>query len=178
MENFEEVLTIDPKASVRKFRKGEVIQQKGTNNPRAFYVKRGLLRSYLIDSQGKSHIFMFAPENWIIADVESLEFDQPAELFIDCVEDSEVLVFNRDGLWQGEVSKELVAKNFKLLYRRMGMLQRRIIMQMSAPAVDRYEYFVTTYPQLPNRVPQHMIASYLGITPQALSALRSKLARG
>ncbi len=153
------------------------MQRKGALNPHTFYVKKGLLRSYIIDSKGKEHIFMFAPEKWIIADVESLEFNQPVELFIDCIEDSEVILFDRNALHVDLTLKDVILENFTLLYRRMGMLQRRIIMQMSSPAVDRYAYFLATYPQLPNRVPQHMIASYLGITPQALSTIRGKLAK-
>tara|TARA_R110002050_G_scaffold105191_3_gene214774 strand:+ start:68 stop:253 length:186 start_codon:yes stop_codon:yes gene_type:complete len=59
----------------------------------------------------------------------------------------------------------------------MGVLQRRVLMLMSSPAKDRYFYFIETYPDLLNRIPQHMIASYLGITPQALSTIRGKIAR-
>ncbi|MEM6803177.1 MAG: hypothetical protein AAF696_17355 [Bacteroidota bacterium] len=58
----------------------------------------------------------------------------------------------------------------------MGILQRRVLMLMSSPAIDRYLYFIETYPELPNRIPQHMIATYLGITPQALSTIRRKMA--
>lgn len=176
MENLQDILNFDPKARLKSFKKGEIIQSRGELMPHTFYVKKGLLRSYIIDSKGKEHIFMFAPEGWIIADLESLEFDQPVELYIDCIEDSEVILFNRDGLVEGELDKDIVFRNFKLLYRRMGILQRRIVMQMSSPAIDRYTYFLETYPELPNRVPQHMIASYLGITPQALSTIRGKIA--
>ena len=175
MQIIEDILAIDPEAKHKSYNKGEIIQSKGSLTPRTFFVKSGLLRSYIIDSSGKSHIFMFAPEHWIIADVESLEFDQPAELYIDCIEDSEVLIFNKNKIYEGELDQKSISNNFQLLYRRMGILQRRIIMQMSSPALDRYQYFIETYPQLPNRVPQHMIASYLGITPQALSSIRRKL---
>ncbi len=175
MESWQDVLTIDPESVTKSFSKGITIQRKGQSHLKTFFVKKGLLRSYIIDSKGKEHIFMFAPEGWIIADVESLEFSQPTKLFIDCLENSEVIIFNRNRLINGDFDKNLINRNFKLLYRRMGMLQQRILMQMSAPASDRYHYFLETYPQLPNRVPQHMIASYLGITPQALSTLRSRL---
>ncbi len=174
MENLDDLINTDTRTSHRGYSKGEILQRKGDANPQTYYVKKGLLRSYIIDSKGKEHIFMFAPENWIVADIESLEFDQPAELFIDCIQDSEIITFDRDAALQGEINKELIGHNLKLLYRRMGILQRRIIMQMSSPAIDRYEYFLETYPELPNRIPQHMIASYLGITPQALSTIRSR----
>ncbi|MCB0509281.1 MAG: Crp/Fnr family transcriptional regulator, partial [Bacteroidetes bacterium] len=57
------------------------------------------------------------------------------------------------------------------------VLQRRIIMLMSASAKERYEHFLETYPELPNRLPQRLIASYLGITPEALSKIRGEMLR-
>lgn len=68
-------------------------------------------------------------------------------------------------------------QNAHLLARRTAVLQRRVIMLMSASAKERYNRFLESYPELPNRVPQRMIASYLGITPQALSTIRRKMVR-
>jgi CRP-like cAMP-binding protein len=177
MENLTDILNIDPDAKVKEFRKGHMIQREGDSKASTFYVKKGLLRSYIIDSKGKEHIFMFAPENWIIADVEALEFNEPVQLFIDCLEDTEVIIFDKDCLFKADLPKEKIVENAQLLYRRMGKLQRRVLMLMGSPAIDRYTYFLNTYPELPNRVAQHMIASYLGITPQALSTIRGKITR-
>jgi CRP-like cAMP-binding protein len=120
---------------------------------------------------------MFAPEGWIIADVEAIEFNEPVQLFIDCLEDSEVIIFDKDCLFKADLSKEKIVENAQLLYRRIGKLQRRVLMLMDSPAIDRYNYFLKTYPALANRVPQRMIASYLGITPQALSKIRGQITR-
>jgi CRP-like cAMP-binding protein len=175
MENLTDILNIDPKATVKEFRKGHILQLAGDSKASTFYVKKGLLRSYIIDNKGKEHIFMFAPENWIIADVEALEFNEPVQLFIDCLEDTEVIIFNKDFLFKADLPKEKMVENVHLLYRRMGKLQRRVLMLMGSPAIDRYTYFLNTYPELPNRVAQRMIASYLGITPQALSTIRGQI---
>lgn len=177
MENLTEIVHIDPEAKVKKFGKGHILQLAGDSKASTFYVKKGLLRSYIIDSKGKEHIFMFAPENWIIADLEALEFNKPVQLFIDCLEDSEVIIFNKDCLFKADLPKEKIVENAQLLYRRMAKLQRRVLMLMGSPAIDRYTYFLNTYPELPNRVPQRMIATYLGITPQALSTIRGKIVR-
>ncbi|MDC8003214.1 Crp/Fnr family transcriptional regulator [Aureisphaera galaxeae] len=177
MNNLEYILSLDPYAKTKQFKKGEIIQREGDINASTHYVKKGLLRSYTIDSKGKEHIFMFAPEEWIVADIESQEFNKPVELYIDCLEDSEVIVFDKDCFFKGDLSKEEIHKNTVLLYRRMAVLQRRVLMLMSSPAIDRYEYFLKTYPNLPHRIPQHMIATYLGITPQALSTIRGKIAK-
>jgi hypothetical protein len=113
----------------------------------------------------------------VIGDIEAMEFEQPAQLFIDCLEDSEVIAFQNNGLFHPDLDKEHLAASGQLLYRRIGRLQRRVLMLMGAPIIDRYQYFVKTYPDLPKRVPQHMIASFLGVTPQTLSTVRAKLAR-
>lgn len=154
-----------------------MLQREGDSKVSMLYVKQGLWRSHIIDGKGKEHIFMFAPEGWIIADVEAIEFNEPVQLFIDCLEDSEVIIFDKDCLFKADLSKEKIVENAQLLYRRIGKLQRRVLMLMDSPAIDRYNYFLKTYPALANRVPQRMIASYLGITPQALSKIRGQITR-
>ena len=177
MKTANHIANIDANAKVSSFKKGSILQREGDERASTFFVKKGLLRSYIIDSKGKEHIYMFAPENWIIADLEVLEFDEPVQLFIDCLEDSEVISFDRDCLFKADLGKEKMAENAQLLYRRIGKLQRRVLMLMGSPALDRYTYFLETYPDLPKRVPQRMIATYLGITPQALSTIRGRIAR-
>lgn len=151
-----------------KVKKGTILQRSGEFNTKVYFVKRGLLRSYIIDEKGKEHIFMFAPEDWIVAD--STPNDKPCELYIDVLEDSIITVKEKD-LSQGNA--DAIA-----LIKRVGVLQKRILMLMSSSAITRYEHFVETYPQIIQRVPQKMIASYLGITPEALSKVKGDKARG
>lgn len=144
-------------------KKGQVIQREGEVNSKVYFVKSGLLRSYSIDEKGKEHIFMFAPEEWVVSD--SIPPGESSQLFIDAIEDSIV-----------EVREKVIAKDAQVnptkLFKRMGVLQKRIIMLMSSSAIERYEDFIATYPQIVQRVPQRMIASYLGITPEALSKVK------
>ncbi len=177
MDNLKDLMNVDLDTASKSFKKGSILQHQGDKTLNAYYVKKGLLRSYSIDQNGKEHIFMFAPEGWIIADIESQEFDQPAVLFIECLEDAEVVVIDKYGLEVDNLSKEQLVQHVYLLSRRIGVLQKRMIMMMSAPAVERYEKFLLHHPDLPKRVPQRMIASYLGITPEALSKIRGELAR-
>ena len=79
-----------------------------------------------------------------------------------------------DHLNGDQLSHDQLKKNLHLLGRRVGLLQRRVLMLMSATASERYALFLKDYPDLPNRIPQYMIASYLGITPEALSKIRSQ----
>ncbi len=177
MKNLDYILSLDQNAKIEPVKKGDFLQKEGSNSFRAFFVKKGILRSYTIDKKGKEHIFMFATEGWIIADIESQQFNQPAKLFIDCIEDADVITFDRNILEKVELSEDQLTKNLNLMSRRVAVLQRRVLMLMSASAKERYEFFLETYPELPDRVPQRMIASYLGITPEALSKMRGEIAK-
>lgn len=145
-------------------KKGQILQSKGDLNSKVYQVESGLLRSFSIDEKGKEHNFQFAPENWIIADAS--DKDQPCALFIDCLEDSTIIQIDK--------SFDSLSNEPQKVSKRLGALQKRIIMLMSASAIERYEHFEITYPEIVKRVTQKMIASYLGITPEALSAVRSK----
>lgn len=145
-------------------KKGQIIQHKGELNTKAYEVETGLLRSYSIDEKGKDHIFMFAPEGWIIADGQPPE--TPCDLYIDALEDSTLIVLSK--------TLEPIQHDSQKLIKRIAVLQRRVIMLMSASAITRYEHFEKTYPQIIQRVPQKMIASYLGITPEALSKVKGE----
>lgn len=142
-------------------KKGTILQRQGELNTKVYIVESGLLRSYAIDNKGKEHIFMFAPENWIIADC--LPADQPSELFIDALEDSILRVMEK---------KVENSRNTQSLLNRLAVLQQRVVMLMSASAIERYEHFEKTYPAITQRVPQKLIASYLGITPETLSHVK------
>lgn len=172
-----EFLNLTSNSPTHTFKKGEVLQKAGEKSSKTFYVKQGLLRSYVLDEKGKEHTFMFAPEGWIMSDIESQAFEYDALLTMECLEDSEVVVIDRSSIDLNSLSQEEYAKTLQSLFRRVGVLQRRVISLMSSTARERYESFIEIYPELPNRVPQRLIASYLGITPEALSAIRGKIAR-
>lgn len=147
-----------------KINKGQILQRKGDFSTQVFIVKSGLLRSYTIDEKGKEHIFMFAPEGWIVADASPETM--PCELFVDAIEDSVIEV----------TTKEIGKRNIDIepILRRLFVLQKRVTMLMSYSAIDRYQHFIETYPNIIQRVPQRMIASYLGVTPEALSRAKAQ----
>ena len=141
MENLNEILSLGSEKGASHFIKGDILQREGGNCSKAFFVNKGLLRSYTIDDKGKEHVFMFAPEKWVIADIESQELNQQAKLFIDCVEASEVIILDRRLLIKSELNIDQLKNNVNLLSRRVAVLQRRVIMLMSASAKDWYELF-------------------------------------
>ena len=109
---------------------------------------------------------MFGSEGWLVAD--NVAQGEKGELFIDALEDSIIIPISKNDPPKSDTQK---------LIKRIGVLQKRIIMLMSSTAKERYEFFLETYPELPNRVTQRMIASYLGITPESLSKIRGEIAR-
>ncbi|PWJ44614.1 Crp/Fnr family transcriptional regulator [Sediminitomix flava] len=152
-----------------KVNKGQIIQHRGELGTKVYTVVKGLLRSYAIDAKGKEHTYLFAPEGWIIAD--SKRASVPSELFIEALEDSELKVMPK--IFDEDM--DIGIEEYEKITRRMEVLQDRIIMLMSATALERYEHFMETYPNIIQRVPQRMVASYLGITPEALSKVKRDL---
>ncbi len=150
-----------------ELKKGHIIQYQGDLNSSVYKVSSGLLRGYTVDAKGKEHIFIFAPEGWIIADATPV--GAPSDLYIEALENSIVMVVEKDL----NVAKPIVSA----LAKRIEVLQKRVLMLMSASAIERYDHFIETYPDLSQRVPQRMIASYLGITPEALSKVKGDRAK-
>lgn len=155
------------KLKILNLKKGQIVQSAGELNTKVYNVHSGLLRSYTIDEKGKEHIYMFASESWVIAD--SAPSNIPCDLFIDVLEDSSVSVLEKYTLDEIQDTKKL--------RKRMWVLQQRITMLMSSTALERYDHFLETYPDIVQRVSQRMIASYLGITPEALSKVKGERLR-
>ncbi len=143
----------------------------------AFFVEKGLLRSYSIDEQGKEHIIQFASENWFITDRSSMYFNQPSDFFIDAIEETRIVLVGADFIDRAsEISASFRRYNERLLHKHILYMQRRTNLLLGATAEKRYLAFVELYPDLMRRVPQWMVASYLGITPESLSRVRKELA--
>lgn len=172
----EQIDKISQIVHTKSIAKGEVLLRKGEMNSKGYFVKKGCLRCYSIDEKGKEHIFMFATEGWMASDIATQLRNEPSDLFIDALEDSEVEVFDIRQATGLDVY-QLFGTGTEKLINRIAVLQKRIIMLMSASAWERYEHFLETYPNIAQRVPQRMIASYLGITPEALSKLRGDKAK-
>ncbi len=143
------------------------------------FVLSGALKSYSIDEQGKEHILSFATAEWWISDLYSLISGKPAILNIEAIADSEVMMLSRENqqLLFEKVPK--FERFFRILIENsLVASQQRLIDNLSSTAQDRYLRFIKKYPTIPSCVPQHNIASYLGITPEFLSKIRARLAKG
>lgn len=160
-----------------RFAKGDFLLRQGEVGKHSFFVEQGLLRYYSIDNKGKEHILQFAPEEWFLADRESVYFHQPSHYFIQALEDSVVVLIDEEFILQlAKQDDSFLAFNNMLLHNHIRHLQNRINLLLSATAEERYLDFIRIYPDLLLRVPQSMVASYLGITPESLSRVRKELA--
>jgi CRP-like cAMP-binding protein len=160
------------------YRKGEYLIRPGNYNSKIFFVEKGLLKQYTIDDNGKEHIMHFAPENRLVSDRSSAYFKQPTEYFIEAMEDTEVFIMDEKFInAASEISATYREFNHRSVHNHIRTMQKRINLLIGASAEKRYLEFVNTYPNLYLRVPQWMIASYLGITPEGLSRVRKELTK-
>jgi CRP-like cAMP-binding protein len=161
----------------RKFRKHQFLQQEGEVARYETFILKGLARTYELDAKGGEHIIQFSIEDWWVGDLYSFLSGQPSRYNIDCLEETEVL--------------QITCEQQELLFQKVPKLERhfRIMIQnayvavinrvagtLAKSAAERYRDFIETYPHIEQRVPNHQIASYLGITPQSLSRIRAQAA--
>jgi|SRR5690606_26823109 len=172
----EEFAHIASQLKFRELKKGDFLLRQGQVCQQTFYVEKGLLRFYSIDHFGKEHIVQFASEGWFVSDRSSIFFKDPSEFFIDAIEDSRVAVLDENFICSvNEVSPQFRVYNDRILHNHIRHLQNRVHLLISGTAEKRYLDFIHLYPELTQRVPQWMIASYLGITPESLSRVRKEL---
>ncbi|WP_084374359.1 Crp/Fnr family transcriptional regulator [Reichenbachiella faecimaris] len=173
-----ELLQLQSHIRTRTVGKGEFLLRKGEVCKHSFFVESGLLRSYSIDKDGKVHIIQFAPENWFVSDRGSIYFNEPSSFFIDAVEATQVVMLDEAFvITASQISLSFRQYNEQILQNHIRHMQNRINLLLGASAEERYLDFINLYPDLTLRVPQWMIASYLGITPESLSRVRKALAK-
>ena len=165
-------------SKTKKISKGEILLSIGDIASFAYKVESGCLKSYVIDNTGKEHILQFAPEDWLIGDMDSSTNKNPSTIFIEAIENSQVsFISTSDFVDVHSLEKEVLVE-MSIKYRNnLIATNKRIISLLSATAEERYIEFTQTYPTLVQRLPLKLIASYIGITPEYLSDLRRKIAK-
>lgn len=152
-------------------RKKQLLFSSGELNTRHYFIKKGLLRLYVIDSSGKEFNILFARENQWIGDLATPE---ETSFFLDAVERSEVFSITDEKL--NELTNNF-SSFVRYLKRSYIFLQQRLVSILVNTAEENYELFCEEHPELIQRLPQYHISSYLGVTPVFLSKILSKKAR-
>ncbi len=162
----------------KKVRRRQYLLQEGDIWRYNAFVSKGLVRTYRVDEKGQEHIFQFSPENWWCGDRQSYLNEEPARFNVDALEDSEIILIPK-GTYESLLDAIPSYNTFHrmLMERSFMVLQNRIYAGNSQTAEEKYNEFIKTYPAILNRVPQHMIASYLGVSPETLSRIRNQAAK-
>lgn len=174
----DELEQVRAKAITRKLRKRQYLVQQGEVSRYNSFICKGFLRWYNVGDDGTEHILRFAIENWWIADYESYNSGNPSKGNIDALEDSDVIMLEKNDLDALlKAIPNLQALFDRLTARSYDASQKRILSIISGTAEERYENFIKTYPDVFNRVPLRMVASFLGLTRETLSRVRSAYAK-
>jgi CRP-like cAMP-binding protein len=162
---------------VRKLRKNQLLVEPPYPAIAEHFIIKGCLRHYFLDTNGTEHTTAFAIEGWWMTDLQSFFTAAPSKYHVEALEEGEVLSLRKQD--REELFQKIPALNiyFRILYQNAIISQNeRILNALSITADERYLRFVKKYPMLENRVPQYLIASYLGITPEFLSKVKARIA--
>ncbi|UIR54664.1 Crp/Fnr family transcriptional regulator [Sphingobacterium sp. SRCM116780] len=160
----------------RKLVKNEYIFRNGEICKFDSFVISGSFKAFYIHPDtGKEEIIFFAIENWWATDLDSFSNQSPSMYAIQAIENSIVLQINYPSFEELLRQIPKLERYFRLILQGYNSsIQRRIILTNSHSAEERYRDFVQRYPKIIQKVPQYLIASYLGITPEFLSKIRGK----
>jgi CRP-like cAMP-binding protein len=149
-----------------------LLQEGGICDFEAF-ILNGCVRSYYLDKEGIETILLFAVEDWWVSDLTSFTERSPSNLFIETIEDTDLLAMDYAGKALLFEKVPAFERMFRLLVQRsLSVLQQRFYATISQTAEERYLQFIDQYPQIAQRVPQHQIARYIGVSPEFLSKIR------
>lgn len=162
----------------RQVRRKAALLATGGTCTESLFVVEGCLRSFTVDADGAEHVLSFAPPGWWMADLYSLVSGRPALLNIQALEDTQMWVLSRADQETLFARVPKFERFFRILVERsLVAYQQRLLDQTTLPAEERYQKFCSYYPTLVHTLPQKQIASFIGVTPEFFSKMRTALLR-
>ena len=161
----------------RKLLKGQFLVQQGDICRYSGFVLSGCTKTFYVDDDGQEHVIMFSVEDWWASDIGSYITQSPADFNVQCLENTEFALLayeNQEALLEAIPKMERFFR--KIIEKAFAASQKRIVRNFSMSAKDRYLFFRSQYPLMEQRIPQYLIASYLGITKEFLSKIKSQIA--
>jgi len=175
--NEEEKSAVEEYFKERRVKRRQIILQEGDICKHNTFIVEGCFRMYTVDNKGKEHNLQFAVENWWIGDIGSFHSGKPSRLYVEAIEKAIILQCKKEDQIKLFVNYPKFNQIFRVLAENaLVNLQNRILQNISSTAEERYLDFVERYPIFFNRISNVQIASYLGVTPEFLSAIRKKIA--
>ena len=164
------------KLSSRKYIQGQYILQQGDISQTECFIISGCTKMFYLDDKGQEHIIMFSIEDWWTSDLGSFISQTPSDFNVQCLENTEIIQFSYENI-EEIFSKIPKLERFfrKIIEKAFVASQKRIIRNFSLTAKERYLIFKENYPKIEQRIPQYMVASYLGISKEFLSKIKSQL---
>jgi CRP-like cAMP-binding protein len=171
----DELSLVEEAAIPKKIRKRQYLLQEGDVSYYISFVVKGCFRLYSVGKNGEEYSMRFAIENWWISDFDSYQSGLPSRYNIDALEDGELLMIKKEKF---DVLIETIP-NFKKLIDKLAAKnyeahQNRILSNISETAVGKFDNFIRSYPMIYDRIPLHMIASFLGLSRETLSRVRQQ----
>ncbi len=172
----EEEALLRAKVVRRTYLKNQYIVQQGDVCTSVNFIISGCTKTFFMDAEGQEHIVMFSIEEWWTSDLGSFTSQTPSDFNVQCIENTQLIQItyqNLETLYRQIPKLERFFR--KIVERAFVASQKRIIRNFSLDAKERYKIFEHIYPRINQRVPQYMIASYLGISKEFLSKIKSQL---
>ena len=184
IENISKIITLSKeeqtlflsKTEIHQFKSKTILLTAGEISNYSYFVNSGLLRSFTINDNIVEHVLSFACEGWWIGDMYSLLSQKPGNLFIEVLEDAEVVFLSKENQEQLYVEIPKLERFFRILTENSLVAnQERLMDNLSLSAEERFEKFCRKYPTLIQKVSQKQIASFIGVTPEFFSKMKNKL---
>lgn len=161
----------------KRLRKRQYLLQEGDVCRYLTFVAKGLLRTYNVDDKGDEHMSIFGWEGWWVSDFNSFLSGEKAVFNIDAIEDSELLLISKADYEALTLAVPVMDRYFRILYQNsLVTKERRLMSSITHTAEERYVQLAESNPQMIERIPQNLVASYLGIAPETLSRIKKNLA--